>query len=800
MSAAPTIVFPAASWDTSQAPAEVGLAESILNQFVSAIGGDGVLVKDGYLVKTWGNPSARGDWASAAKPVMSTLLLFAVQEGLLNGVDDLVKDWWLNLDGSTQLIAKDASMTFRHLANMTSSYARGEVPGAAWAYNDYAIMLYCQTMKKVFGLPSSSTLETAARTANRLGPLQFEDGALYATNRGGCGIDTSPRDFARIGWFWLNRGNWNGQPLLDSQALDTYRNPAVAGNLPRTTQTGTDYLGIGSVGGTSDQTPYGPGIYGFNWWFNALAGTTSAMTWPDVPGDVFMANGHFDKEIMVVIPRFNMVVAARGQWGAFQPGGATAAMNRNLKLLADAVQPAGLRGPLQANPQNPRWLIYSDGMPFFLAGAGDPEGFLYRGTRNADGTRNGDQMGLINKMVGTGANAIYVMAVRSHGGDGAASENPFENSNPAQPLDNDILNQWESWFAEMDRNGIAIFFFIYDDSARIWNTGDVVSAAEQAFVEQLVNRFEHHNHLIWVIGEEYGERYTPQRVKDIAAIIRSADGNTHPIAVHKNNGLNFSEFADDPSIDQFAIQYNVPTAQELHDGMVQAWQAAQGKFNLNMSEAASHGTGTTARLKNWAVAMGGAYVMVIGMDIASTALTDLEDLGRLVDFFSQTDFDGMLPDDSLALGATQYVLANPPVSYIAYTSAASGSLGIRNMSSGNYNLMWYDPVTGSSVSSLNNFLADGDQTWVRPAFFGAETALYVYRSTAGTLCMGDTNQDQAVDLTDAVRLIQHLLGQVTLTGQALTAADSNQDGSVDLLDVIRIIRDLLGLEPLPACQ
>ncbi|MBI2093199.1 MAG: hypothetical protein HYT88_00535 [Candidatus Omnitrophica bacterium] len=39
VSAAPTIVFPAASWDTSKTPAEVGLDESILNQFVAAIGG-----------------------------------------------------------------------------------------------------------------------------------------------------------------------------------------------------------------------------------------------------------------------------------------------------------------------------------------------------------------------------------------------------------------------------------------------------------------------------------------------------------------------------------------------------------------------------------------------------------------------------------------------------------------------------------------------------------------------------------------------------------------------------------------
>lgn len=49
-----------------------------------------------------------------------------------------------------------------------------------------------------------------------------------------------------------------------------------------------------------------------------------------------------------------------------------------------------LDGQIIVDPNNPSWLKYNGGGPFFLAGPGDPEGFLYRGALNADGTRNGD--------------------------------------------------------------------------------------------------------------------------------------------------------------------------------------------------------------------------------------------------------------------------------------------------------------------------------------------------------------------------------------------------------------------------
>jgi len=379
------------------------------------------------------------------------------------------------------------------------------------------------------------------------------------------------------------------------------------------------------------------------------------------------------------------------------------------------------------DPDNPGWLKYSDDGSFFMCGPGDPEDFLYRGTRNADGTRSGDQMDIIDKLRGTGANSIYLMAVRSHGGDGDATHNPFVDNDPASGINDAVLDQWETWFAAMDGEGIVIFFFFYDDSARIWDTGDDVGAEERLFLETLVNRFEHHGHLIWAVAEEYQERFSAARVSNMASVIADADDYDHAVAVHKLSGLDFTELADDPHIDQFAIQYNVDTPQELHDGMVTAWEGAAGRYNLNMSEAANYGSGEAARRKSWAVAMGGAYVMALGWDVVSTPLEDLEDCGVLRTFMESTSFAAMEPHDELAYGGTRYVLALPGESYIAYAADPSGDLGIEGMTAGSYDLVWLDILTGTRVEEEGVAVPGGDQSWPAPDGMGSEIALFISR-------------------------------------------------------------------------
>ena len=464
------------------------------------------------------------------------------------------------------------------------------------------------------------------------------------------------------------------------------------------------------------------GSYSWLWWTNGV-GREGARHWPNVPVDTYGCFGHGGLRAMVVMPSKNLIIS----WNDTKIRGSEME-NHTLRLLKDSVivsEP--MNGQIVVDSEHPQWLKRKGGGPFFMCGPGDPEDFLYRGRLKPDGTRDGDQRKLIEKMKGTGANCIYLMAVRSHGGDGDKTHNPFVNNDPRKSINSKVLAQWEGWFTEMDRNGIVIYLFLYDDSTRIWRTGDKVGKEERDFIHTLIDRFEHHKNLIWCIAEEYQEALSVKRVKNIAAEIRAADDYDHVIAVHKLNGLDFSEFANEPNIDQFAIQYNVSSADALYEGMVSAFKQAKGRYNLNMSEAADYGPGQEGRKKSWACAMGGAYVMILEMDIAGTAKSDLEDCGRLVRFFESTNFNEMSPHDELKFAGTKYVLARPGFSYIAYSPELQGEIGLKDMRQGRYECRWFDCVTGEEVRQAKVNVQAGNQSWEKPRGIGRELAVYIRR-------------------------------------------------------------------------
>jgi hypothetical protein len=250
-------------------------------------------------------------------------------------------------------------MTFRHLADMMSGYACDDKdaannllpPGSRWAYNDYAIQLYARTLDKVFGgnggLPSGSLTSLVTAGDQRFTvPLQFQDGVLFESSKGR--VRSSPRDFARMGWFWLNLGNWNGTQLLPTHFFDEFRKADVPLGIPETVNnTADDYLGVGSYGGGINQGD-GQGIYGFNWWYNRCltvpARETPLLVWPAAPADTYIALGRAGKDGMVIFPSLGMVVAAYNDnvaaWGdaiVTDPPDTNAIMNQNLKLLTEAV-------------------------------------------------------------------------------------------------------------------------------------------------------------------------------------------------------------------------------------------------------------------------------------------------------------------------------------------------------------------------------------------------------------------------------------------------------------------------------
>jgi CubicO group peptidase (beta-lactamase class C family) len=353
--------FPGANWQ-DRTPEQAGMDRTKLDALRDNLRGNepdrsaGCVVRDGYLIYSWGAFNKRHNWASAAKPGLSTMLFVAIAEGKVSGPDSPLYPHWPNMR------TIDRTMTFRHVADMMSGYACADKdkadqplpPGSRWAYNDYAIMLYARTLDKVFGGDggmASGVLTglVAAAHARFTVPLQFEDTELFEKNKGR--VVASPRDFARLGWLWLNQGNWNGKQVLPRALFEQHVKADVPLGTPKTETTlkppFDDYLGVKSYGGGVDQGD-GQGIYGFNWWYNKCLAvpprTPPLLAWSAAPADVYMALGRAGKDGMVIFPSSGLVVAAYNDasptWGdaiVSEPPDPKDVMNQNLKLLVEAV-------------------------------------------------------------------------------------------------------------------------------------------------------------------------------------------------------------------------------------------------------------------------------------------------------------------------------------------------------------------------------------------------------------------------------------------------------------------------------
>lgn len=297
------------------------------DQLAANLGGRGAVLHNGRTIHAWGDQKESSDWLSSAKPVLSTLLFFAIHNRQVKSVHTKIATLGWPLTG------KDREITFHHLANMTSGYARPDKPGTAWAYNDYAINLYQQTLfDKVFAADPDTI-------ANKiLAPLELEDGLRFrVTNRR---LSASVRDFAKIATFWLNKGKVGNRQILPAKFFDRYQRAQTPVNLPHTQKAPTnDYMKIGTFGGGSDHfTDYGAGIYGYNWWFNATGRLhPSAITWPDAPRDTFMSIGAGGNCAVMIPSRKLVLLAARANWGKHTPGDAQAPTNQHIRLLLEAV-------------------------------------------------------------------------------------------------------------------------------------------------------------------------------------------------------------------------------------------------------------------------------------------------------------------------------------------------------------------------------------------------------------------------------------------------------------------------------
>ena len=331
------LVFPGEEWQTLD-PAAAGLDAEKLDALRDLVGGRGCVVRYGYMVYAWGDPAFSEEVASAFKPVLSTLLCFALQEGKLASPDEPVAKWEPRLKEINQ--GKDAAITWRHLASQTAAYGWAEPPGTAWAYNDFALALYYDTlMDKVFQQPGTEVL-----TQYIAQPLQFQDSytfdAFGPQNRPGR-LALSVRDFARYGLWILNRGHWRGQQILEKKYIDLMLHNPVPVDTPPVSGREADMLpGQRSIGGGKNITPIGPGFYSFNWWLNKTD-KQGRRLFPAAPPDTFVASGHGGKRAVWIFPSLDLVVS----WNDTSvedhddsPGNPDTQTNRAVRLIVDSVK------------------------------------------------------------------------------------------------------------------------------------------------------------------------------------------------------------------------------------------------------------------------------------------------------------------------------------------------------------------------------------------------------------------------------------------------------------------------------
>lgn len=186
-----------------------------------------------------GDASALFPSYSVAKSFISALMGFALQDGLIGSMDDFVADYLPDMSADPRY----RQVKLSHLLNHTSGLyhpltvdgllyygnnlmkARRHMrfkydPGTVQAYMNINTLLLGMLLEKQTGAPLSAYMQQKLWQ-----PLGMEYDARWSTDRHDrvkpyCCIQAAARDYAKFGRLYLNKGEWQGQQLLDRQWVE----------------------------------------------------------------------------------------------------------------------------------------------------------------------------------------------------------------------------------------------------------------------------------------------------------------------------------------------------------------------------------------------------------------------------------------------------------------------------------------------------------------------------------------------------------------------------------------------------
>ncbi|MBT1702973.1 serine hydrolase domain-containing protein [Chryseosolibacter indicus] len=241
------------------------------------------------------NKDTKSPIASAGKSITAFLTGIAQEEGLIDinkKTSEYLGEGWTSAP-----LEKENIITLKHQLSMTAGLDEAgdqcitpeclkykADAGTRWAYHNGSYNLLNRVIEKTSGVTIDEYTKT--RLADKIG-MQYWG---WASNNI---IALSTRDMARFGLLILNKGKWNGSPLLSDS---TYFN---------------------SMLNTSNEFNQS---YGYLWWLNGKATyivpengevIVNGPLTPTAPNDMVAAMGKGDKKIYV-IPSLHMVVVRHG--------------------------------------------------------------------------------------------------------------------------------------------------------------------------------------------------------------------------------------------------------------------------------------------------------------------------------------------------------------------------------------------------------------------------------------------------------------------------------------------------------
>ncbi|WP_157154957.1 serine hydrolase [Diaminobutyricimonas sp. LJ205] len=288
-----------------------------------------VIVKDGELVAERYADGFDADtrqlgW-SMSKSVASLLTGVLVDQGIVSLDDDHLRAEWTD---------QRADITIEQLLRMTSGLAWDETydlgtpitrmlylepdmgayvaslplahdPGAEQLYSSGSTTVLCAVLAERTGLGADLPRQAL------LGPLGLSS-AIFEPDAAGTPVCSSylwatPRDWATIGQFALQNGQWNGEQLLPE---DWMRQSLMITDVDRTDDPG----------------------FGMGWRTNTMP--DGSLRWPELPADTFYAAGH-DGQKMLIVPSEQLVVVRMG----FTPE--ADAEPSQVRLVEDAISALG---------------------------------------------------------------------------------------------------------------------------------------------------------------------------------------------------------------------------------------------------------------------------------------------------------------------------------------------------------------------------------------------------------------------------------------------------------------------------